>query len=528
MRRILLLLLFALLSTFIGCSCDDPADPEPGKGAVRVQTLPEGLDASWVLTGPGNYVLQGFSDTLLTSRTVGNYAISWEDLAYQFDPDNQILELSLDDTISFIGVYEPDPSAAGIIIVDVEPDYIQPEWVLTGPGDFEQAGQGDAEIKDALPGDYRIEWLDQDRWLTPSLEIKRLPGVGIIAFKAGYILQPAYSYTLQIETEPDVLGIPWVLKVADGNGYFDHKGVGDHTISNLPLSAQTLEWKSVPDWIAPDPDVLDIDPLADQTVVVSANYTQRPPLPLNMVPVSAGSFMMGSTSAELGHQPNEEPQHMITLTRSLLVSDTEITQRQWHDVMNTSPSWNLAGANHPVENVSWEMTLEFCNALSLEEGLTPVYTIDGDNTVWDREADGFRLPTEAEWEYLCRAGTSTALFIGDLEVDDCNYDSKLAAVGWYCYNGGLTQPVASRLANDWGLYDMHGNVMEWCWDAYGDAWYDVSPDTDPAGPAADGTHVVRGGYYNNSAALCRSAARAGLDLGSSGIYYVGFRVVRNN
>jgi formylglycine-generating enzyme required for sulfatase activity len=184
--------------------------------------------------------------------------------------------------------------------------------------------------------------------------------------------------------------------------------------------------------------------------------------------------------------------------------------------MGNKPS-RFSGDNKPVENVSWFDCVEFCNKLSEKEGLEPVYNINGKNVTWDKNKNGYRLPTEAEWEYACRAGTTTRFNTGDS-------DSDLEKAGWFDDNSNIqTCPVAQKAPNNWGLYDMHGNVWEWCWDCYGD--YSSGSVTDPYGPSSGSNRVIRGGHWRNIARYCRSADRN--YYGPNGSYYgIGFRFVR--
>jgi formylglycine-generating enzyme required for sulfatase activity len=203
---------------------------------------------------------------------------------------------------------------------------------------------------------------------------------------------------------------------------------------------------------------------------------------------------MGSEPDERGRQ-DEEVQHVVRLTRPFYMSVTEVTQKQWTAIMGFNRS-NHQGGEFPTERISWGSAVEFCKKLSFNEGKV------------------YRLPTEAEWEYACRAGTSGA-FGGTKPIDE---------MGWYEGNsGGRTHPVASRTANGWDLFDMHGNVAEWCNDYYSPEYAD-GVVVDPTGPKEGKARVVRGGSYSYFVASCRCAARSSLPE-SYQVPHVGFRVV---
>jgi len=184
------------------------------------------------------------------------------------------------------------------------------------------------------------------------------------------------------------------------------------------------------------------------------------------------------------------------------------------------------GESCPVEMVKWHETIDFCNALSEQEGLEPAYTIDRGYVKWNEAANGYRLPTEAEWEYACRAGTGTPFWNGRcLSTDQANYNGDHPLEG--CPKGeyrNSTVPVGSFASNPWGLYDTHGNVWEWCWDRK--AAYPKEAATDPKGPPYGGTRVIRGGGWHFHAFCSRSANRddGGLKLR---YIFVGMRLARN-
>ena len=197
----------------------------------------------------------------------------------------------------------------------------------------------------------------------------------------------------------------------------------------------------------------------------------------------------------------EGESHQVTLTKPFLIGVYEVTQEQYERVMGTNPS-EFKGAQNPVGNVSWEDAVEFCRKLSAipaEKAAGRVY----------------RLPTEAEWEYACRAGTTTKYCFGD-------DDAQLGEYAWYSRNSGnTTHPVGQKRPNAWELYDTHGNVWEWCDDWYGD--YPRRAAQDPQGPSKGSGRVRRGGGWYDEAASCRSAHR-GWCLPSFRLDYLGFRV----
>jgi formylglycine-generating enzyme required for sulfatase activity len=210
---------------------------------------------------------------------------------------------------------------------------------------------------------------------------------------------------------------------------------------------------------------------------------------MTFVYIEPGSYTMGSPSTESG-RGSDETQHQVTLTKGYYMQTTEVTQGQWKAVMGSNPSYfGSCGDDCPVEDVSWTEAQAFITALNEKE-----------------QTNKYRLPTEAEWEYAARAGSTTAFANGGISETGCDLDANLDAMGWYCGNANIkTHPVAQKVANAWGLYDMHGNVREWCNDWYGS--YPANDVTDPGGAAEGSSRVLRGGSWNNLAQYCRSAER---------------------
>jgi formylglycine-generating enzyme required for sulfatase activity len=207
---------------------------------------------------------------------------------------------------------------------------------------------------------------------------------------------------------------------------------------------------------------------------------------MEMVWCPPGTFMMGSPEDAEFHY-DDETQHQVTLTKGFWMAKTEVTQAQWKSVMGNNPS-DHEGDDLPVECVAWDDVQQFC------------------------AKTGLQLPTEAQWEYACRAGT-TGDYAGTGNLDD---------MGWYA--GDETHPVGTKEPNEWGLYDMHGNVWEWCQDWYGD--YPNHAVTDPTGPGSGSKRVNRGGSWDYNARFCRSASRD--NASPDGRYdALGFRPVMN-
>lgn len=282
------------------------------------------------------------------------------------------------------------------------------------------------------------------------------------------------------------------------------------------------------------------------------------PAPEGFVTVPSGRFSMGSPFGEPTRLANETL-HQVTLTKPIYMAATELTWAEWDRVRNLALDngyFNLsqAGQNgrngdssgtHPVIRITWYEAVKWCNAKSEQEGKTPVYytskTFVPDNifrrststsrVYADWTANGYRLPTEAEWEFACRAGTTTAFFTGNIQHLEANpVDPNLDKAGWFAGNSGAnTHTVGGKLPNKWGLYDMHGNVQEFCWDLYhpdygGDA-------TDPTGSDPDSgrtNRVTRGGSYEGFAQHCRSAHRDFFTGPAAASNYVGFRLVLNS
>jgi formylglycine-generating enzyme len=247
--------------------------------------------------------------------------------------------------------------------------------------------------------------------------------------------------------------------------------------------------------------------------------------PPNFVRVEGGTFQMGTPS---GGNDNERPVHTVTV-KSFNISKYQVTQKEWYEIMRTTvrqqrdmadKSWPMRGEgdNYPMYYVSWYEVVEYCNRRSIKEGLKPAYRGSGDNIICDWNANGYRLPTEAEWEFAARGG------INEYLTTEYSGSNSVGAVAWYDGNSGnSTQPVGTKAANSLGIHDMSGNVWEWCWDWYGS--YASGSQTDPRGAVSGTYRVLRGGSWFNSAAGVRSASRYSFTPSGRGSD-IGFRLVR--
>ena len=267
---------------------------------------------------------------------------------------------------------------------------------------------------------------------------------------------------------------------------------------------------------------------------------------------------MGSPATEPGRN-SDETQHQVTFTHNFAISSVEVSQGDFQALMGWNPSnFSSCGTDCPVEQVSWYDSVAYTNQLTLQQSGTPCYVfsaivcvdattpasymdcentthgginsanvaLNGVSSVYD--CTGFRLPTEAEWEYAARATTTTATYNGDLDASHLNCrepNTVLDSIAWFCGNaGGMPHVKGKRAANAWGLFDMLGNVWEWCNDWYGA--YDAGPDSDPSGPGSGSSRVNRGGSWLDYASYARAALRVNNDPAYA-FFHFGLRVARS-
>jgi formylglycine-generating enzyme required for sulfatase activity len=362
--------------------------------------------------------------------------------------------------------------------------------------------------------------------------------------------------TYDLETIGDIAVTVSLTLSADGGANFTYPCLtmtGDVGAGVLPGTGKHIVWDAGIDYPDLNSTTCQLRVTADDGVVEIPDF----------VAIPAGTFTMGSPMDEPGRYSGEV-QHQVTLTHGFFIQATEVTNQQYMELAqwayglgyvtvapgDTSLRDNLDGSTanllplvseisfssgvfsctnptHPVKYVTWYGSVAYCDWLSLQQGLPRAYN----HSTWQcnnhdpYSAAGYRLPTEAEWEYACRAGSVTAFANGPIMNIYCSpLDANLDMMGWYCGNAGnWTHPVGLKMPNAWGLYDMHGNLWEWCNDwnaAYNGAV------TNPVGPASGSSRVLRGGVWSYDAQFCRSASRDN-NFPSRSNLYIGFRSARS-
>ncbi len=453
----------------------------------------------------------------------------------------------------------PDPPSVGSIVVDPSPDILNAPWVLTGPDGYSKSSDGDQSLASLFVGDYTLAWGNVIDYVTPSGSTQTLVADGTITFSGTYVAVEETGMIIVNQTPDDLVGAGWSL-----SGPLNESGSGDVTLDDVAIGQYTLTWDAVDGYITPSTDLQTL--VGGGTISFSGTYSEDPGYVQEFVLIPPTSvsmpaiFTMGSTVED------DETPHQVTLTGRFNMASTEVTNAQYVSSLQwaydqghvtattTSVQDNLDGStqellnlddpdcqigfssgvfstsnpDRPVVEVSWHGSVAYCDWLSLQDGLPRAY----DHDTWSCNggnpytAPGYRLPTEAEWEFACRAGTTTHFNTGDcLDAGtEANYRGSRPYTG--CPSGpylGRTSDVGSFPPNLWGLFDMHGNVWEW-----GNDWYGTysGDETDPEGAVSGGDRVLRGGSRDVNAYSCRSANRA-YYYPSSTSYLVGFRPVRS-
>ncbi len=459
------------------------------------------------------------------------------------------------------------PPTSGTVVVTPGPTTLGISWTLRGPGGFNESGTGARTFTSQSLGNYTLTWGAVAGWVRPS------PTTVTLKLEAGGSLEFAGLYrenlpsTIMIDATPDDAGSAWVLNGPDG---YRLTGAGDLTLDALDSGVYTLAWETRSGWWLPvlTPQTLEV---FGGVTTFAGVYRQDLPAPTGYRFVPDGAFTMGSPEGEWGRRA-EESQRQVTLSRGLFAARSEITREAFRTQLNwayhqghcrvdtltidevlgyhvydnldgsetellnlnaTTLSFsaladsfrilNADFATYPIGGVNWYGAAAYCDWRNLRQGLPRAY----DHATWTLAAgnqvdtQGYRLPTEAEWEYLCRAGSTTAFANGPLLNPEC-VDPNLDLIGWSCMP--VVMRVEQKLPSAWGLYDMHGNLAEWCQDV--SAPYAPGPATDPLVVGDGMLRVTRGGTYSSPAHGCRSARRTAM-YPAAGVINVGLRPVRN-
>jgi formylglycine-generating enzyme required for sulfatase activity len=364
------------------------------------------------------------------------------------------------------------------------------------------------------PSEAKVPELTRDPFETAAEFEKRINDTPAIPAGTGRLIREEYDidsgrFPVKVEWWDWAKALPGLPKDGDGLHVVAKRDLAKAIYESGPEHGISVKLKALDGKAAVESLVLltDKGPIPVKSPSPGADKRISGPLPgMEFVWIPPGEFWMGSPEDEPGREDVESPRHRVRLTKGFHMQTTPVTQAQWEAVTGNNPShFKNAGPNAPVEMVSWNDVQEFIRKLNQREG-----------------TGRFRLPTEAEWEYACRAGTETAFCNGPI-TDLTGPDPNLEKVGWFNKNSrGTTHPVAQKQPNSWGLHDMHGNVWEWCRDWFGE--YPGGPVIDPTGPETVAARVLRGGGWYYDASYCRAASRVSYTPDNRN-YTVGFRVV---
>jgi formylglycine-generating enzyme required for sulfatase activity len=446
------------------------------KGGLIIRTDPPGAEVR-----VGGFALEKGPLVTLKEVKIGKYPVTVIAPGYEdFRADAEVKENDFAELTATL------VRSTGALQIESVPPGLAYGLQGEAPERLERSGRTPAKLADLPTGRYRVT-VQRDGWPQPVADtavVERQKTALVSAeFAAGTLIvtsDPAGAVIVQNGKE--VARTPWRSESVPGDYAFEVrlKGYKAASVSGTLAAKNELRLNAA---------------LEKLRGAEEGQGWTVPELNLEMAYIRPGTFTMGSEYGD----GNEKPLTRVTLTQGYWLGKTEVTQAQWEALMGSNPS-NFKGADRPVEQVSWNDAIEFCRKLAERErsaGRLP-------------EGYEYTLPTDAQWEYACRAGTT-----GD-------YAGNLDAMAWYESNSGSqTHAVSAKQPNAWGLYDMHGNVWEWCRDWKGD--YPGGSVRDPTGPASGSLRVRRGGCWLSTARNCRSAGRDGNDPGNR-LYFLGFRL----
>lgn len=566
--------------TFYGAYIEE----NPTTGSVIIDPEPDSLNASWHLTSPSTD-FEGSGDSVQHGKAPGLYTLEWGEVVGWVRPRVQNISLVAGDTITFMGVYtEQDAPPVACMSVDrteANPDSLftfdascsRDQGGLAGPLGFRWDWDSDGVWDHPGGDDYTTGTTASHSYpivdeYTITMEV-RDPAENTDTTTRTVTVVPLTTDRIIIDTDPDLTNAPWSIS---GPNYFYQEGNGDFVLYDMEAGYYEITWGTVTGWLLTTQATETLELVAGFPITFTSSYLEvGGQVDAVFVPLDAGAFFMGSPQDE-PFRNNDEFRHEVHLTHPFEMMDTEVTNQMYIEMAQwavneghaTATDYaiytTLDGSNeqlyqlvdegaeidyldgvficinpdNPVQNITWYGAAAYCDWLSLRHD--PPLPRAYDHSTWicnghdPYTAEGYRLPTEAEWEYACRAGTTTTFATGTTITDSECSDAHLGEIAWYCENAGeRNHEVRTKPGNPWGLHDMHGNTWEWT-----NAWYDLyAADTivfnpvGPIGPAGvEGTKkLVRGGSWTHGAQECRSAARYYYDP-----YYatntISFRVVR--
>ncbi len=406
-------------------------------------------------------------------------------------------------------------------IESITPDKAKTGEVLTITGsNFGKEENGYVEFTGAKATAY-TSWTDTEIKVT----VPEGAQTGKVYVMAGGEKSNEVDFTLDVVISPDAPQIkfidhPKIMRGSklgiEGKNFGSQQGDSYVTIGPAKATTYTMWVNSkivcvVPEDAQSGDVIVYVNGEASNAAQITIDEGQVIPDYLTMKLIPNGTFTMGPWS----DGAFESPAHQVTISYDFYMSDTEISQEQYEEIMNHGNPSKVKNPKNPVEQVTWYKAIDFCNRLSDREERERCYTVDGETVTCNFNANGYRLPTEAEWEYACLGGS-------DKDPSD------ITQYGWTLESTHTIQEVGQKSPNPYGLYDLYGNVYEWCWDNYSDSYYSESPSTDPTGPTEDfGLKVIRGGSVNTTAALASAKARASYPYKNDNVNWdLGFRVVR--
>jgi len=519
----------ATLAIIVGCGGDNDPTEASADGSLAVLTAPESVITPWSLTGPGGFSVSGSTSRRLTDLTPGTYTLTWEATDGWVRPWPTTRVIEVESGINAVLAGEYHENVPSTVVVEGRPDHIGAAWTLRGSEGLVVTGSGNRTLADVDAGHYEVTWETPTGWLNTGPAT-----IGSDVFGTELILTTVFAVDVATPAGFEYVPASVFMMGSPDDEWARNADETQHEVTltrGFMMSAREVTasaFRSLLIWAADNGHVA-----IDTTIGTSAGLPDTTVTITDLLDDS-GYDLLDMGFVNIGFNPARyNPDDVIP------------SQRSWGFRALTQPS-------RPFIGLSWYAAVVYCDWLSLQQGLPRAY----DHITWEcnggdpYSAEGYRLPTEAEWEAAARSGSVTAFTNGPIISPVCD-DANLDRVGWHC--GIATFDVAGKLPNAWGFYDMHGNAWEWCHDWWVE--YPAVPVIDPLGEVPDETlaarmatspgpwsphqdvplgtglkandeaRVIRGGAVVSFAAHCRSANRSGYDP-----YYkttmLGFRPAR--